>query len=191
MHSKLRRICLRRFVLWAGMITAAALPAGPQDLPANKYEGDPRLDRLNDFFEAYDAPIQHLAPHFLQAADQYELDWRLLPSICVAESSAGKTAIKNNIFGWASARRAFQTVEEGIYLVASRLAHSPLYKDKELNALLRTYNPRASYARKVKAIMRMVDRTEPLRARRPQQEQEDAVIPSFEPQRTDRLAPAL
>lgn len=180
---------MRRFVLWAGILTAAAVPNGAQDLPVSKYEGDPRLDRLNDFFEVYGRPVQHLAPHFLEAADRNNLDWRLLPSICVAESSGGKNAPKNNIFGWASARRGFRTVHEGIYTVAAKLAHSRLYKGKELDGLLRTYNPRTRYARRVKAIMRLVDPTEPLGARRPQLP-EDGINPSSEPLRTALLAPA-
>ena len=178
---------MRRFVLWAGILTGSAVPFAAQDLPVSNYEGDPRLARLMDFLEVYGGPVRNLAPQFLEAADRHDLDWRLLPSICVVETSGGKAAFKNNIFGWDSARRGFSSVREGIYHVASRLAESRLYKGKELNRLLATYNPRAGYPARVKAFMRLADPTEPLRARRPLLAR---VTASSELRRTALLAPA-
>lgn len=156
---------MRRFVLWAGIFSAATVSNPAHEPPISEYRDDPRLARLNEFFERFGPPSLPLAPDFLAAADRNNLDWRLLPSICVVESGGGKTALRNNLFGWDSGRREFATLKDGIYFVASRLAHSKLYKNKELDELLATYNSLEGYAARVKSVMRLVDSTAPLRAR--------------------------
>jgi hypothetical protein len=97
-----------------------------------------------------------LAPDFLAAADRHGLDWRLLPSISLVESGGGKNAAKNNIFGWDSARRGFTSIRGSIDLVASRIAHSKLYRNKDLDGILATYNPRAGYPARVKSVMKRI-----------------------------------
>lgn len=156
---------MRRFILWAGILTASTVSNPAQEVPQPEYRNDPRLARLTGFFDDFGPPVRHLAPDFLAAADRHNLDWRLLPSLCVVESGGGRTAAKNNLFGWDSGRRGFATLQDAINLVASRLAHSRLYKNKGLDELLTTYNPLAGYAARVKSVMKLVDSTEPLRAR--------------------------
>jgi hypothetical protein len=112
-----------------------------------------RVERLKAFFGQRQSPAEKLAVHFVAAADQYDLDWRLLPSISMIESSGGKRYMNNNILGWDSCRVRFPTVRDGIYHVASRLAKSSLYRDKDLDAILRTYNPHFTYSRRVKSVM--------------------------------------
>lgn len=178
---------MRRFILWAGILTASTVSNPAQEVPQSEYRNDPRLARLIGFFDEVDAPVRHLAADFLAAADRHNLDWRLLPSICVVESGGGRNAAKNNIFGWDSARTGFAKVRDGIYLVASRLAHSRLYKGKELDEVLTTYNPREGYTSRVKSVMKLVDPTEPLRARGAVRQ---VVNPPSGLQYTARLAPA-
>jgi hypothetical protein len=118
------------------------------------YDEDPRLARLREFFLKYDSPVHYLAAEFLDAADENGLDWRLLPTIAMVESGGGRDHTKNNIFGWASCRRGFPSVREGIHTVASRLANSRLYKGKDLEGILRTYNRRKTYRHIVLALMK-------------------------------------
>jgi hypothetical protein len=40
--------------------------------------------------------------------------------------------------------------------VGYRLAHSDLYRDKDVDAILATYNPSSEYAAKVKSVMRQI-----------------------------------
>ena len=103
-------------------------------------------------------PLQRgpLAPEFLAAADRHRLDWRLLPSISVIESGGGKNYTQNNIFGWGSATRGFASIRKSIDWVAARLANSKLYKGKDLDGILATYNPRPGYRARVKSVMRML-----------------------------------
>jgi hypothetical protein len=80
----------------------------------------------------------------------------LLPSISFIESTGGKAARNNNMFGWDSGNAEFATLAEGINVVAYRLAHSELYRDKDLDGVLATYNPDVEYAQKVKSVMRRI-----------------------------------
>lgn len=148
--------------LWQGLVLIAGLllaPGGPGPAGiavAVPPEPDPRVVRLKQFFTQRESPVHELAEDFLAAADLHQLDWRLLPSISVIESGGGKEYTNNNIFGWDSCRKRFPTVRHGIHLVASRLANSKLYKDKDLDEILETYNPGYDYPAKVKAVMRTI-----------------------------------
>ena len=77
----------------------------------------------------------------------------------MVESTGGKFALNNNMFGWGEGPTAFSHPREGIYHVAERLARSRLYRDKELPSQLLTYNPRPAYASRVQRVMRMLELT--------------------------------
>jgi len=114
---------------------------------------DPRLSALRQFFAKAGCPALYYSSVFLEAADIYKLDWRLLPSISYVESTGGKFARNNNFFGWDSGRAQFSSPGAGIHEVGYYLANSSLYRDKDLDDLLSTYNPDAEYGRKVKSVM--------------------------------------
>lgn len=147
-----------RKALSSGLIIFAGLLVTPTNIHPDPHLGarrdDSRLARLKSFFRKRNCPIEGLAADFIAAADHHALDWRLLPAISIVESSGGKRYRNNNIFGWDSCNRSFPTVRDGILHVASRLANSKLYKNKGLDALLRTYNPYAFYPQRVRSIMR-------------------------------------
>jgi len=142
----------KSFVVAAGLLAAPEV-AGPLSAEVDL---DPREVRLRAFLASKSSPIEHLAPDFVEAADQNALDWRLLPSISMVESSGGKYKKGNNIFGWANCERRFPSVRHGIHLVARRLAESPHYRGKSIEGKLRTYNPRAEYTLAVKRFMREI-----------------------------------
>ena len=60
--------------------------------PAPDYRRDPRLKSLRSFFDKANCPAWKYSAVFLEAADTYDLDWRLLPSISYVESTGGKSA---------------------------------------------------------------------------------------------------
>jgi len=125
-------------------------------VPVRNYRSDPRLESLKHFFEKTACPAWRYASAFLEAADIYDLDWRLLPSISYIESTGGKAAPNNNLFGWDSGRAQFPSATAGIHEVGYQLTHSDLYRDKDLDAILETYNPNTDYAVKVKSVMRQI-----------------------------------
>jgi hypothetical protein len=144
---------MRKALLVGGLLGLPAVVGLSHEIPKVTLDHDPRLRRLQEFFGQRDCPLREAAADFLLAADQNDLDWRLLPSISMIESSGGKDYRKNNVFGWDSCREGFTSVREGIQFVADQLANSKLYKDKNLDHKLSTYNPLPDYSRKVKAVM--------------------------------------
>lgn len=148
----------KRLVVFAGLLAipgGSGVPPQPPALPGP--EPDPRMIRLQQFLAARDCPLEKYAPDLIEAADANNLDWRLLPSISVIESGGGKEYTNNNVFGWDSCRQKFPTVRAGIHVVASRLANSNLYRGKDLEAKLRTYNPVVeNYPSMVQAVMRSI-----------------------------------
>jgi len=145
----------RNVVVFAGLLAAPLSTAIERPIvKAPPKTSDNRLKQLEIFFAEHDCPLRKHAQDFIAAADQNDLDWRLLPSISFIESSGGKDYRNNNPFGWASCEQKFPSIRAGIHAVASRLANSPLYRDKDLNGILATYNPSPRYGRQVKAVMR-------------------------------------
>ena len=145
----------KEMVVAAGLLAMPVVAANahlpnPPEQPSKDY----RLQRLKVFFSKLECPIAKFASDFLTAADRNALDWRLLPSISVIESGGGKNYRNNNIFGWDSCREFFPSVRAGIHQVAERLSHSPLYRHKDVDHILATYNPEPEYAARVKALMR-------------------------------------
>jgi hypothetical protein len=145
-------------VLFTGFVSLPAVKSPPlaSRTPAPHVRRDPRLETLRRFFEQSACPALEYAHVFLEVADDYDLDWRLLPSISYIESTGGKNAANNNLFGWDGGRAEFSTPTAGIHAVAYRLTHSELYRAKSLDQKLAIYNPEAGYAGKVKSVMRRI-----------------------------------
>jgi hypothetical protein len=154
--TELRKLVSQGMVMFAGLLVAP-LPITPVlSHNAALENSDPRLPVLKQFLLENGAPIAKHAQDFLLAADTYELDWRLLPSISVIESSGGKYFKNNNILGWANCEHRFPSIRAGIFTVADRLANSKLYRSKGLEQILRTYNSNADYPGRVKRVMRRI-----------------------------------
>jgi hypothetical protein len=131
----------------------------PHTVPTSlkqEYRSDRRLIPLQHFFVQAECPAAEYAVEFLMVADQYALDWRLLPSLSFIESTGGKASPYNNLFGWDSGRAHFASPSAAIRTVGSFLANSTLYRSKSLDEILATYNPDRDYPQKVKSVMRRI-----------------------------------
>ncbi len=135
---------------------ASAEPGPPKPASPKTPDVDPRTMRLVKFFSRLQCPVLSFADEFIHAADENHLDWRLLPSISVIESGGGKAYKNNNIFGWDNGDWFFPSITSGIKEVAFRLAHSPLYRDRDIESKLRLYNPDEHYGPNVMAVMRSI-----------------------------------
>jgi hypothetical protein len=147
-----------RMLLPSGLVMVAGMLAPPLAVApyAQERTADYRFEALTSFFQKAACPAERYAQAFLDAADRYDLDWRLLPSLSYIESTGGKAARNNNFFGWDSGNAQFSSPAAGIQEVGYRLANSSLYKDKDLDEILATYNANADYGRKVKFVMRQI-----------------------------------
>jgi hypothetical protein len=148
---------MKDLLLVAGLLAVPVTASVQQYSPAPEVkESDPRLSRLRKFFGDRDCPLRDAAKDFLIAADQNELDWRLLPSISFIESSGGKDYRNNNVLGWGSCKEKFSSVKAGIHYVAAQLGKSRRYKGRDIDSKLQIYNPVPDYSQKVKAVMRTI-----------------------------------
>ncbi len=151
---KLLHRVLARTLLIGGVLLLPATVVPEAHVAPSRYAEDPRLTALRQFLAAKDSPIEHLAEDFLIVADNYSLDWRLLPSVAFIESSAGKAHKNNNIFGWNNANTKFPSIRAGIHYVGQRLGDSHIYRGKSMVEKLSLYNPYDHYA---PAVLRVAD----------------------------------
>jgi hypothetical protein len=125
--------------------------------PFHDHSRTVKVQKLEVFFGTL--PMQEYSYDFVDAADQYHLDWRLLPAISMVESTGGKHCRRgsNNPFGWGSGHIKFNSYPEAIYSVARHLSEDRPYKGKSLHQKLRAYNPaHRTYPIKVTSMMRRV-----------------------------------
>lgn len=148
----MRRWLTNGFVLFS-IACAPAVNAPAEPVTDNPSAKDSRRMRIRSFFRKRLCPMEKYAADLVAAADANNLDWRLLPSLALVESSGGKAYMNNNVFGWDSCNRKFPSVRAGIHIVADRLANSPYYRGKSLDAKLQTYNQNPRYAATVKRVM--------------------------------------
>jgi hypothetical protein len=159
-YFELKKFYFRSLCVFAGLAVVPAVVTkadnqAPQVRP--NPSDDPRLTSLRKFFLTLNCPLVSAAEMFVAEADSHNLDWRLLPSLAIIESSGGKASHGNNIFGWNNGHAAFPTLGAAIHQVAKTLANGSAYKNKSLMALLRTYNPVQGYAEKVQLMMSRID----------------------------------
>lgn len=152
MGDDLRRWITNAMVL-CSIVLAPAVNSPNQVPPETLDPEDSRFRRIKSFFKKRACPMERYAADLVAAADQHQLDWRLLPSLALVESSGGKVYINNNVFGWDIQNRKFSSVQAGIHVVAERLANSPYYRGKSLEDKLGTYNQYPGYAASVKRVM--------------------------------------
>ena len=148
------------FVVGMVSLPVAMSPRPVTQTPAPDFRNDPRLETLRNFFHKAACPAERYAEAFLEAADTNALDWRLLPSLSFVESTGGKNAQHNNIFGWDSGKAHFPSPMAGIHAVGYHLSHSDRYRAKGIDKLLAVYNPNVDYVRKVKSVMRQISPSE-------------------------------
>jgi hypothetical protein len=134
-------------------IIAVELARAAHAPPVPPQSPDERGLKLQAFFESYGCPAPYHVEDYLREADKNAIDYRLLPAISVRESTCGRHARLNNHWGWDSARSGFSSVKAGIHYLARTLALGPRYKDKTVDAKLKTYNPLVQYVAEVKHLM--------------------------------------
>ena len=139
-------------------VTASPKPKSIAKTPQYQPEPSPdlRTVRLRKFLSKLHCPVAELSEEFVHAADDNQIDWRLLPSISVIESGGGKVYRNNNIFGWANGNYPFASLRSGINAVAFKLGKSPLYRNQSVEGKLHLYNPDENYAPAVMAVMNRI-----------------------------------
>jgi hypothetical protein len=134
---------------------SASLFSAADTLPAGNVDG--RELRLASFFKAHQCPQPFHAEEYVRAADEYSIDYRLLPAVSVRESTCGIHQRLNNFWGWDSARTGFESVTHGIHFILGQLAWGRFYRGKTVDQKLHVYNPNPQYVKEVRQLMREID----------------------------------
>lgn len=117
---------------------------------------------LSNYLAKYNSPLQYHAQDFIDAANQYDLDWKLLPSIAGVESTFGKQIPGGyNAWGWGvygNQAIYFQSWREGIFEVARGLRENYLNRGLEdPYAINRVYAASPRWGSKVSFFMKDLD----------------------------------
>jgi hypothetical protein len=156
------------------LIIGALIKAGPSyglelentisssaQLKEETEEFDNRTQILEKYLDQFNSPLADYADEFIDAADAYDLDWRLLAAITGVESTYGKFIPRNsyNAYGWNNGAYAFQSWENSIWTVTKALKEN--YVDRGANTVEkigRIYAPPSPFwSGRVKRIMAQID----------------------------------
>lgn len=96
---------------------------------------DKRAEVLQGYLAKYNSPMKYQAQDFIDAADAYGLDWKLLPAIAGVESTFGKFIPGGyNAWGWGVYGNQviyFNSWREGMFTVSAGLRKN--YLNRGLN----------------------------------------------------------
>lgn len=142
----------------------SALPTRNNQIAQHINFGDARLILVRDFFKKYNSPLKDVDAQFIEVADKYGLDFRLLPAIAMQESNGGKKVIKDshNPFGYGIYGNLvikFASWEEAVEKVGNALRRD--YLNQGLNTpdkIMAKYTPPSllsggTWAKGVKSFM--------------------------------------
>lgn len=122
---------------------------------------DVRVIKLRNFLLRHKSPLAPYANIFVQSADKYNVDWRLVPAITGIESSFGKRIPHQsyNAYGWANGNYKFRSWEESIEHVTKTLREK--YYDKGANTIeeiaKRYAPPSTTWSKNVRFFMNQIE----------------------------------
>ena len=108
------------------------METGSQQMIVEAKPVDPRTIILKNYFAKYDSPLQNHAQDFINAADTYSVDWKLVPAIAGVESTFGKSIPGGyNGWGWGvygNQAMYFTSWRQGIFTVTRGLKENYINK---------------------------------------------------------------
>ena len=125
-----------------------------------------KAEQIDNFFAAYDAPLEGYGMKFVTEAEENGIDYRLLPAIAIRESTGGKHACKrvaNSVFGYGSCKISFESIDKSIEVVSASLGgNNPTtarhYDNKTTLQILKKYNSVIpSYTSEIVKLMKKIN----------------------------------
>ncbi len=97
--------------------------SGTLHTEADSFGYDYRVQNLRNFFQKYNSPLAPYAQDFVEYADIYGIDYRLVPAISGVESTFGKQIPYGsyNAYGWAGGDYRFNSWKDSIRIVTETL----------------------------------------------------------------------
>jgi len=138
---------LLSFLIPNNNVSYAALPTSQNVLGDSINPQDARVAIVADFFRKHDSDLTPFAQNVISSADEYSLDYRLIPAIAMQESNLCKKAPKDSYNCWGfgvygKKVTKFSNYPEAIAAVTKTLATQ--YKDKGLETpeqIMAKYTP--------------------------------------------------
>lgn len=125
---------------------------------------DQRVLTLKKYLESHNSPLSGHAEKFVEEADRYSLDWKLVASISGVESTFGKYLPYNsyNAWGWGIYGNNvyyFKSYDEAIQTISKSLRQDYMNKweAKDIYGIGRIYAADTNWARKVTFFMGKID----------------------------------
>lgn len=117
--------------IYAEQIRSSSAELTPTQAPAKKV-ADVRVATLEAIFAKYHSPLLPYAKAYVELADKYGVDWKLLPAISGLESSFGKALLPGtfNAYGWGGGTIYFKSWEDGIEVINKTLKENYMVKWK-------------------------------------------------------------
>lgn len=140
-HPKIVKPKIQSFKLYA------ALPKSGGFILDEISQSDGRAKIIEDFFKNHKSPLSPFSKNFVEVADKYNLNWRILPAIAMQESTGGKKVIANsyNPFGYGIYGKLvtrFSSWDEAIERVGKALREDYLNKGlKTPSQIMTKYTP--------------------------------------------------
>ena len=141
--------------------TYAALPSSSSNFSGNIILKEGRIETVRQFLSKYNSPLEPHAEFIVQTADNYEMDFRLIPAIAMQESNLCKKIPidSHNCWGfgiYGGKVTRFENYPQAIETVTKTLATK--YRDRGLitpEQIMSMYTPSSngSWARSVKHFM--------------------------------------
>lgn len=126
-----------------------------------KFDGDYRVTTLKRYLTGVGSPLADYAEEFVNYADEYGIDYRLVPAISGVESTFGKQIPVGsfNAYGWAGGEYRFTSWEMSIYEVTKTLKSNYIEKGAiTIDQIAKIYCPPSStWAWKVKYFIGKID----------------------------------
>jgi hypothetical protein len=125
---------------------------------------DSRVTILKEYFKQYNSPLVPYAETFVETADKYNLDWKLVAAISGVESTFGQEIPNDSFNGWgwgiygdhmirfSSWTQGIETVSEGL-----RNKYIDKWGAKDVYEIGRFYASSPTWAQRVDHFMREID----------------------------------
>lgn len=133
-----------------------------------------RAELIDSYFADKGLPMAGYGKDFVESADKYNIDWRLLPAIAMRESTGGKFACGGklsaewNPWGWNSCKGdGFSSMEVSIETLAKHISGNhertkSYYHGKDTKKILETYNPPSVVPTYAGEVMRIMSKISPV-----------------------------
>ena len=130
-------------------------------IKVNEESFDYRVYSLKNYLESHNSPLAEYAEDFVEYADEYDIDYRMVPAITGVESTFGKRIPSNsyNAYGWANGEYKFSSWEGSINHVSMTLKTKYIERGAtSISDIAKRYAPPSTtWGRNVKFFMKKID----------------------------------